>query len=154
MGLAFSCGFSKHILWAHSPPAGRTIRPFRSACQVLHGLTCPAPLSGTPRAHGLLLTSGANGSLKVVGTDQRPNHGRLGSLSIGVVAAFCCCTRSGVAASSSRSQVAVQSACDAACLTWERPSVSVRWRPPLSVAIVTQLVTQPSSPRAPSVPRL
>ena len=27
-------------------------------------------------------------------------------------------------------------------LTWELPSVSVRWRPPLAVAIVTHLVTR------------
>jgi hypothetical protein len=26
------------------------------------------------------------------------------------------------------------------CLTWERPSVDVRWRLPLAVAIVTYLV--------------
>src|SRR5262249_11458500 len=31
----------------------------------------------------------------------------------------------------------------AARLSWDRPSVSVRWRPPLSVAIVTHLVTRP-----------
>jgi hypothetical protein len=30
----------------------------------------------------------------------------------------------------------------AACLTWERPSVDVRWRPLLSVMIVTHLVTR------------
>ena len=29
-----------------------------------------------------------------------------------------------------------------ASLTWERPSVSVHWRPPLAVAIVTHLVTR------------
>jgi len=46
------------------------------------------------------------------------------------------------AASSSRSQVAVRAACAAACLTWERPSVSVYWRPPLAVAVVTHLVTR------------
>ena len=45
-------------------------------------------------------------------------------------------------ASSSRSQLAVRTASAAAYLTWERPYVSVRWRPPLSVAIVTHLVTQ------------
>ncbi len=45
-------------------------------------------------------------------------------------------------ASSSRSQLAVRAASAAACLTWERPSFSVRWRPPLLVAIVTHLVTQ------------
>ena len=46
------------------------------------------------------------------------------------------------AASSSRSQVAMPTASDAACLTWELPSVSVRWRPLLAVAIVTHLVTR------------
>ena len=45
-------------------------------------------------------------------------------------------------ASSSRSQVAARTASAAACLTWERPSVSVHWRPLLAVAIVTQLVTR------------
>ena len=44
-------------------------------------------------------------------------------------------------ASSPRSQVAARSAIAAACLTWERPSVSVRRRPPLVAAIVTHLVT-------------
>lgn len=33
----------------------------------------------------------------------------------------------------------------AVCLAWERPSVSVRWRPLLAVAIVTHLVTQLAS---------
>jgi hypothetical protein len=47
------------------------------------------------------------------------------------------------AASSSRSQVVVSTASAASCLTWERPSVDVRWRPPLAVAIVTHLVTRP-----------
>ncbi len=46
------------------------------------------------------------------------------------------------AASSSRSQVAVWTASAASCLTWERSSVSVRWRPPLALAIVTHLVTR------------
>jgi hypothetical protein len=36
-----------------------------------------------------------------------------------------------------RSQVAVRTASGAACLTWDRPSVSVCWRPPLAMAIVT-----------------
>ena len=34
----------------------------------------------------------ASGSLKVVGADHQSNYGRLGSLSIGVVAALSCCT--------------------------------------------------------------
>jgi hypothetical protein len=46
------------------------------------------------------------------------------------------------AASSSRSQVASLSASAAARLAWDRPSVDVRWRPPLSVAIVTHFVTR------------
>jgi hypothetical protein len=46
------------------------------------------------------------------------------------------------AASSSRSQVAIPVSRVAVSLTWERLSVSVRWRPPLAVAIVTQLVTR------------
>jgi hypothetical protein len=45
-------------------------------------------------------------------------------------------------ASSYRSQVAVPTASAAACLTWTRPSVSVRWRPLLAMAIVTHLVTR------------
>jgi len=49
------------------------------------------------------------------------------------------CPGFGSVASSSRSQVAVYAASAAACLTWERPSVTVRWRPPLLVAIVTQV---------------
>jgi len=46
------------------------------------------------------------------------------------------------AASSSRSQVAARATSAMAYLTWERPSVDVRWRPSLAVAIVTQLVTR------------
>jgi hypothetical protein len=46
------------------------------------------------------------------------------------------------AASSSRSQVAARAASAAARVAWERPSVDVRWRPPLAVAIVTHFVTQ------------
>jgi len=45
-------------------------------------------------------------------------------------------------ASSSRSQVQTRTASAAARLTWDRPSVSAPWRPPLSVAIVTHLVTR------------
>jgi len=40
-------------------------------------------------------------------------------------------------ASSSRSQVQARTASAAACLAWDRPSVGVRQRPPLPVAIVT-----------------
>jgi len=45
-------------------------------------------------------------------------------------------------ASSSQSQVTMRAARASACLTWEASSVDVRWRPPLSVAIVTDLVTR------------
>ena len=45
-------------------------------------------------------------------------------------------------ASSSRSQRAMRTARAAAYLTWEAPSVGVRWRPLLSVVIVTHLVTR------------
>src|SRR5215471_16228617 len=45
-------------------------------------------------------------------------------------------------ASSSRSQVAVWTASCASSLTWQPPSVNVRWRPPLAVAIVPHLVTR------------
>lgn len=38
-------------------------------------------------------------------------------------------------ASSCRSQVAVRAASATAWLTWERPSVDARWRPPLAMAI-------------------
>ena len=44
------------------------------------------------------------------------------------------------AASSSRSQVAARTASSAACLTWERSSVSVRCRPLLAMVIGTHLV--------------
>ena len=44
-------------------------------------------------------------------------------------------------ASSSRSQVAAPTASAGARLTWEAPSVDVRWRPLLAVAIVTHFVT-------------
>jgi hypothetical protein len=47
------------------------------------------------------------------------------------------------AASLSRSQVPAQTASAAARLAWDTPSVDVRWRPPLAVAIVTHFVTQP-----------
>ena len=52
------------------------------------------------------------------------------------------------AASSSRSQVQTRTASAAASLAWDRPSVGVRWRPPLSVAIVTHFVTQPFASRS------
>lgn len=45
-------------------------------------------------------------------------------------------------ASSPRSQVLTGTASAAAHLAWERPFADVRWRPPLSVAIVTHLVTR------------
>jgi hypothetical protein len=45
-------------------------------------------------------------------------------------------------ASSSRSQRARRTASAAACLAWEALSASVRCRPPLSVVIVTHLVTR------------
>jgi hypothetical protein len=46
------------------------------------------------------------------------------------------------AASSSRSQLAMRTTTASACLTWELPSIGVRWRPLLSVVIVTHLVTR------------
>jgi hypothetical protein len=46
------------------------------------------------------------------------------------------------AASSSRSQVLAGTASRAALLAWDRPSMSVRWRPPVSMVIVTHLVTR------------
>jgi hypothetical protein len=45
-------------------------------------------------------------------------------------------------ASSSRSQVLAATTSAAVCLAWDRPSMDVRWRPPLAVAIVTHFVTQ------------
>jgi len=53
-----------------------------------------------------------------------------------------CCTFVLHMASSSRSQVAVPTGSGAARLTWEPPSVNVRWRPLLVMAIVTHLVTR------------
>lgn len=46
------------------------------------------------------------------------------------------------ATSSSRSQVQTSAVGAAACLTWQAPSVDVRWRTPLPVVIVTHLVTR------------
>lgn len=48
----------------------------------------------------------------------------------------------GVLASSSRSQLTACATSAVAGLARERPSVAVRWRPPLEVAIVTHLVTR------------
>jgi hypothetical protein len=50
-------------------------------------------------------------------------------------------------ASSSRRQRARRTASAAACLAWEALSASVRCRPPLSVVIVTHLVTRPIASR-------
>jgi hypothetical protein len=47
-------------------------------------------------------------------------------------------------ASSSRSQVAARLTSAAAFVTCDRPSVGVRWRPRLAVAIVTHFATQSS----------
>ena len=54
-------------------------------------------------------------------------------------------------ASSSRSQVAMQTARAAARLTWEAPSVGVRWRSLPSVVIVTHLVTRVACDSVPRV---
>lgn len=54
----------------------------------------------------------------------------------------CVCPGLKSMASSSRSQVAARSASTAAHVACGRPSVCVRWRPPLSVAIVIHFVTQ------------
>jgi len=51
-------------------------------------------------------------------------------------------------ASSSRSQVAMWTTRAAACLTWEAPSVGVRWRPLLSAGIVNHLVTRSLASRS------
>ena len=51
------------------------------------------------------------------------------------------------AASSSRSQVQAGAASAAAYLAWDRPSVGVRWRPWLSLAIVIHFVTRPLASR-------
>jgi hypothetical protein len=58
------------------------------------------------------------------------------------------CARSLALASSSRSQVAARAASAAARVACGRPSVRVRWRPPLSVAIVTQFVTRSLASRS------
>jgi len=58
------------------------------------------------------------------------------------------------AASSSRSQVRIPTASTVACLTLERLSVSVRWCPPLPVAVVTHLVTRPAREQHPPAPSL
>jgi hypothetical protein len=50
--------------------------------------------------------------------------------------------RHGPLAPSFRSQVPTPTASAAVCLTWKRSSVSVCWRPPQAVAIVTHLVAQ------------
>jgi hypothetical protein len=64
----------------------------------------------------------------------------------GTVEGRCAAKRSGckllALASSSPRQVAALTASAAARLTWEAPSADVRWRPVLSVAIVTHLVTR------------
>ena len=78
---------------------------------------------------------------------QKSGNGRLGSRNSSRNIAATCSFMVGVAgfepaASSSRSQVPARTASAAACLTWEAPSVGVRWRPSLPVAIVTHLVTQ------------
>jgi len=59
------------------------------------------------------------------------------------------------AASSSRSQVAERATSAAARVPCSRPSMCVRWRPQLSVAIVTHFVTRSpaSRSRAITVPR-
>jgi hypothetical protein len=46
------------------------------------------------------------------------------------------------AASWSRSQLATWTVRDEASLTWESPSIGVRWCPSLATAIVTHLVTR------------
>ena len=47
---------------------------------------------------------------------------------------------------------AVCAASTAVCVTWERSSIDVRWRLPLTVAIVTHLVTRSPTPRRPGWP--
>jgi hypothetical protein len=90
------------------------------------------------------------GSLVDVGHARRyaACRGRLRSSGGGPAAAQSCRTLAILTlkcqrlASSSRNQVQPGTTSAAALLTWDRPSVSVRWRPPLSVAIVTHLVTR------------
>lgn len=53
-------------------------------------------------------------------------------------------------ASSSRSQIAMRTASAGESLTWEAPSVGIRWSPPLSVAIISHLITRLLASRRPA----
>ena len=83
---------------------------------------------GQRRSPGLVRTARPSGSARVGSRCGQPWWSAIADL-----------------ASSSRSQVAIRTACVAARLTWEAPSVNVRWRPSLAMAIVTHLVTRPVS---------
>ena len=131
------------------------------------------PRSGTRRARCSGWPTGETTSMRTTGVPQvRPTSAgsqRCLRSCMRAVVRRCCCTHccteltltrqassAGVSptslsqvvlVSSSRSQVQTRTASAAASLACDRSSVGVRWRPPLSVAIVTHFVTRPFASR-------
>ena len=122
----------------------------REQSQAHQPIVRPPPARGQtatgPHATGTLPSPyhlGASGSLKIVGADHRSDYGRLGSLSIGVVAALCCCTGRRLRPLRPEANARGRLPPPLLCLTCIAPSGDVRWRPLVRVAVVTHLVTHP-----------
>lgn len=104
--------------------------------------TCPPAI---PCLHNPLTVSGT-----VRGVGQVGSPLRYGALVSGLVGVSRGCQPAPPSrkrlqvplASSSRSQVTVSAVSTASCLTWGRPSISIRRRLPLAGAIVTRLATR------------
>ena len=121
------CLGARRCPWFPPRSGTRLARPAWKIGDRLRGSTCCRYWSGPPNAPWLAAS-----------TPSSPRHlARLWSASP-VPSRL----RPPCAATSSRSQVPMRAARAAACLTWQASSVYVRWRPPLSVVIVTQLATR------------
>jgi hypothetical protein len=144
---------TRRIRAVHGCPGSR-ICPARLAPHSIGVRGCPGPLLADPLALSIpavapmALHPGRAAPGRPAGPHARRVRGRrryFVSESVRgrkpVVTAVRSSTSTTSPASSSRSQVAVQAASVAACPTCEGTSVSVRWCPPLAVAIVPHLVT-------------
>jgi hypothetical protein len=129
--------------WSPRPGKSRLICPdgshrFASLCSVAR--CCPARFRpALPRFPSMR----TNGSAVGRGRCRRPG-GRRRPIGRGRRQRGCCTFVLHVA-SSSRSQLLSRATSVTACSKWDKLSVGVRWRPLLSVAIVTHFVTRSRS---------
>ena len=133
---------TRRIRAVHGRPAGQSI-PACAASRSADVQNDPGPLLANPLARSVAAAPVFYGvGCAALG---RPRRGRTPGATAGrVVPPRYTMRLDSVAqlASSSRSQFGTRTAATSACLIWAALSSRVRWRPPLSMAVVTHLVTR------------